>query len=70
MHFEMYAVTTNALSRASSLLFPQEWRWRLVADNGEILASGEGFTSRQACQHSINLVKSTTTFTEVREVAM
>ncbi len=34
-----------------------EYRWRLVAGNGEIVASGEGFTTKQNCETSINRVK-------------
>lgn len=36
----------------------QEWRWRLKASNGRILAdSGEGYSSQQACLDGIALVK-------------
>lgn len=36
-----------------------EWRWRLVADNGKTIAdSGEGYSSQRACDHGIDLVKS------------
>jgi hypothetical protein len=35
-----------------------EWRFRLVASNGQIIAvSGEGFVSKNNCLDSINLVK-------------
>jgi uncharacterized protein len=35
-----------------------EWRWRLVADNGKIIAdSGEGYTTERNCDHGIDLVK-------------
>jgi uncharacterized protein YegP (UPF0339 family) len=35
-----------------------EWRWRLVAGNGRIIAtSGEGYQHRQDCLHGIELVK-------------
>lgn len=38
-----------------------EWRWRLKSANGKIIAdSGEGYSSKQACQHGISLVKGTT----------
>ena len=43
-----------------------EWRWRLKATNGKILAdSGEGYSTKQACKVGINLVKSTTASTPV-----
>jgi uncharacterized protein len=35
-----------------------EWRWRLRAKNGEIIAdSGEGYTSKANCEAAIKLVK-------------
>jgi uncharacterized protein YegP (UPF0339 family) len=35
-----------------------EWRWRLVATNGEIIAdSGEGYTSKQGAKRGIESVK-------------
>ena len=35
-----------------------EWRWRLKANNGEIIASGESYKNKQDCLHAIDLVKS------------
>ncbi|MCI0399137.1 MAG: DUF1508 domain-containing protein [Chloroflexi bacterium] len=36
----------------------QNYRWRLVAANGKIIAdSAEGYTTRQACEEGIRLVK-------------
>ena len=33
------------------------FRWRFVASNGQIVAvSGEGYTSKQSCQHGIQQV--------------
>jgi uncharacterized protein len=35
-----------------------EWRWRLKAANGKIVAdSGEGYPSKQSCRNGIDLVK-------------
>ena len=57
MYFEMYRDARN------------EWRWRLKASNHEIIAvSSEGYASKQSCSHSIDLVKSTTANTQVKEV--
>lgn len=43
-----------------------EWRWRLRANNGKIIAdSGEGYKNYIDCVHAINLVKSTNQFTPV-----
>lgn len=36
-----------------------EWRWRLKASNGAIIAvSSEGYVNKSDCKHSIDLVKS------------
>jgi uncharacterized protein YegP (UPF0339 family) len=35
----------------------REFRWRLVAPNGEIIASGEGYTTRQKCEDGIKDIK-------------
>jgi uncharacterized protein YegP (UPF0339 family) len=32
------------------------WRWHLVAANGEILASSEGYSSKQAAERTAKLV--------------
>lgn len=38
-----------------------EWRWRLKSANGKIIAdSAEGYSSKQACVHGLELVKGTT----------
>lgn len=34
-----------------------EFRFRLKAGNGEIIASSEGYSSKQACENGINSVK-------------
>jgi len=35
-----------------------EWRWRLVASNGRIIAdSGEGYKSEKECKDDIDRVK-------------
>ena len=33
------------------------WKWRLVAANGRILASGSGFNSKQGVEKSLDLIK-------------
>lgn len=36
----------------------EEWRWRLVASNGEIIAdSAEGYVSKQGAERGIESVK-------------
>lgn len=35
-----------------------EWRWRLKAANGQIIAdSGQGYSSKSSCKEGIDLVK-------------
>lgn len=35
-----------------------EWRWRLKAANGKVIAdSGEGYNTKEACRAGIELVK-------------
>lgn len=34
-----------------------EYRFRLIAPNGEIIAHGEGYTSKAACRNGIESVK-------------
>ena len=46
-----------------------EYRWRLKAANHEIIAQGQGYTKQaKNCQHAVDLVKSTTAATPVKEV--
>ena len=38
-----------------------EWRWRLRARNGEVIADcGEGYVRREDCEHGIALVRQST----------
>jgi uncharacterized protein YegP (UPF0339 family) len=34
-----------------------EYRWRFRADNGEIVASGEGYHRKEDCEHAVRLIK-------------
>jgi uncharacterized protein YegP (UPF0339 family) len=42
-----------------------EFRWRLRADNNQIIASGEGYTTKAACQNGIESVKNNAPKAEV-----
>ena len=45
-----------------------EYRWRLRARNGEIIAdSNEGYSSKASCKHGIDLVKQQAANAEVEE---
>lgn len=47
MHYEIYR---RRLGRAP-------WRWRLRAENGEIIASGQGYRRQNDAIHAVQLVK-------------
>lgn len=36
---------------------PHEWRWRLRSRNGKIIASGEGYKTKAACLHAIEVIR-------------
>jgi uncharacterized protein len=45
-----------------------EYRWRLRARNGEIIAdSNEGYSSKASCKHGIDLVKQQAANAEVED---
>jgi len=45
-----------------------EWRWRLKAGNGEIIATSEGYTSKSSAKNGIESVKRNAADAEVVEV--
>jgi uncharacterized protein YegP (UPF0339 family) len=46
-----------------------EWRWRLVHDNGNIIAdSGEGYSTRQNAEKGLRRVKNNAPNADVRVV--
>ena len=45
-----------------------EWRWRLRAANGETIASGEGYTREESCNHAIRLFKAAAASAPVRRL--
>jgi hypothetical protein len=70
MHFEVYDSAASRLKiGAGAAALAADWRWRLRAANGQIIAtSGEGYTTRENCVHALNLVKSTDARTPVVSV--
>lgn len=67
MKFEIYPEVKQGML-ASAL--PTQWRWRLVAANGKIVAaSGEGYFNKSDCQRGIDLVKGTTVATPVFDLS-
>lgn len=45
-----------------------EFRFRLKAGNGEVIASGEGYSSKQACINGIHSVKSSAADAPIEEL--
>ena len=56
MKFEMYKDPSG------------QYRWRLKAANGEIIASGEAYRNRDDCVNAVNLVMDTNRQTKFVEV--
>jgi hypothetical protein len=47
-----------------------QWRWRLVHDNGNIIAdSGEGYASRQKCEQGLASVRQNAPDADVEAVS-
>ncbi len=62
MKFEIY--------RSGDSLLSLQWRWRLVAANGEVVAdSAEGYVSKFDCEYAIGLVRSTSQSTPIVDVS-
>lgn len=59
--FEIYQVGGSWLGpyKPREVIKPKggEWRWRLIARNGEIIASGEGFTREKGAHRAVAAVK-------------
>ncbi|WP_275548340.1 YegP family protein [Xanthomonas arboricola] len=68
MKFELYREAgRNSLA---SLLAGSDWRWRLKANNGQIIAtSGEGYQNKHDCLSAIELVMGTSMSTTVYDIA-
>lgn len=58
MHYEIYKETSGVTTDVEPHWKEQtEWRWRLRAKNGEIVAQGESYTTKRACIEAIELVE-------------
>jgi uncharacterized protein YegP (UPF0339 family) len=44
-----------------------EFRWRLRATNGEVIANGEGYTSKAGCLNGIESVRKNAPVAEVED---
>jgi uncharacterized protein YegP (UPF0339 family) len=45
-----------------------EFRWRLRADNNQVIASGEGYSSKAGCKNGIESVKKNTRKAKVEDL--
>jgi len=46
-----------------------KFRWRLKAPNGEIIASGEAYESKDSCKNGINSIKTNAPKAEIVDMA-
>lgn len=67
MYFEIYQ-QGGALGGLLGAALSDQWRWRLKAANHEIIASGEGYTTKANCLHVIGLLKQTHANTPVHQL--
>ncbi len=67
-HFEIYQTGGSGTGLLTAGMFgTPEWRWRLRAINGRIIAdSGESYKNRDDCLAGIALVQGTSILTEIR----
>jgi uncharacterized protein YegP (UPF0339 family) len=56
--FEVYQDTAN------------KFRFRLKASNGEIIATGEGYSSKASCMEGIESIKKNAASAEVRDLTL
>lgn len=61
MKYELYQVKSGAQIN--------QWRWRLKAANGQIIASGESYINKTDCQVAVGMVMDTNRQTPFSEVA-
>ncbi|WP_411822322.1 YegP family protein [Leptospira sp. 'Mane'] len=45
-----------------------EFRFRLKAGNGEVIATGEGYSSKKACENGIESIRKNAPIAEIVEV--
>jgi uncharacterized protein len=58
MHFEIYERERSMVAAIrGKLMGGGDWRWRLKAANGEVVASGDGYASRSLCERAFHQIK-------------
>jgi uncharacterized protein YegP (UPF0339 family) len=44
-----------------------QFRWRLLANNNQVIASGEGYTTKAACKNGIDSVRKNAPKAEIKD---
>lgn len=44
-----------------------QFRWRLLANNNQVIASGEGYTTKAACKNGIESVRKNAPKAEIKD---
>ena len=59
MYFEIYERERSVVAslRGSRLMGGGDWRWRLKRENGEVVASGDGYPTRSQCERAVMQLK-------------
>ena len=58
MLFEIFERERSVVTQLRGrLMGGGDWRWRLKTETGEILASGDGYPTRSACEQAIYQLK-------------
>lgn len=68
MYFEIYQQGAGNALAAAFGTGSGDWRWRLRAANHEPIASGEGYRNKADCLRAIDLLRSTSSTTPIREL--
>ena len=45
-----------------------QFRWRLLANNNQVIATGEGYTSKASCKNGVESVKKNAPKAEVEDL--
>lgn len=58
MHFEIYERERSVVAAIRGrLMGGGDWRWRLLNDKNEAIASGQGYATRSLCERAVHNLK-------------
>jgi uncharacterized protein YegP (UPF0339 family) len=46
-----------------------QFRWRLLANNNQVIATGEGYTSKASCKNGIESVRKNAPKAEIKDLS-